>query len=187
MFPQTVRIPADWRLGMGEMKKSRGLMRRLLKSTAGDVAVEYALLLGLVAAIAGFGMLSMGDSLGNKYRDFGDGIADWGDIFANLFEDDAGGDQVADAGGDQGYGAGSSGTGNGNGLPGGSGSGGAGDGGTGGDSVQELLNAALGAGSVTSVTEKQQGEFGRVYEITFAVDPGALLLELRTLFWRATR
>ncbi|TMC67653.1 MAG: hypothetical protein E6J13_16180 [Chloroflexi bacterium] len=42
-------------------------------------------------------------------------------------------------------------------------------------SVKELLNAALGAGTVTSVIMSPKGLDSRVYEITFASDPGVLL------------
>jgi hypothetical protein len=47
-----------------------------------------------------------------------------------------------------------------------------------GESVEAKLNDALGAGTVTGVSVSPKGTSGRVYEITFASDPGSLLLEL---------
>ncbi len=59
--------------------KIRTFVKRILKSEDGGPATEAALLLALVAAIAGFGMISLGDSLSTFYTDAGTDIqtADW--------------------------------------------------------------------------------------------------------------
>ena len=46
--------------------------RRLVRDVAGGPATEYALLLMLVAAVAGFGMIALGGSLSEFYADAGD-------------------------------------------------------------------------------------------------------------------
>ncbi len=47
---------------------------RLIRDVAGGPATEYALLLMLVAAVAGFGMIALGDSLSQFYSDAGDAV-----------------------------------------------------------------------------------------------------------------
>ncbi len=47
------------------------IFKCLAKDQSAGPATEYALLVALVAAVAGFGMLSLGDSLGNFYDDAG--------------------------------------------------------------------------------------------------------------------
>lgn len=47
------------------------ILSRLVNDRSGGPAMEYALLLALVAAIAGFGMISLGDSLGGFYDESG--------------------------------------------------------------------------------------------------------------------
>ncbi len=47
-------------------------LRRLVMDVAGGPATEYALLLMLVAAVAGFGMIALGDSLSGFYSDAGE-------------------------------------------------------------------------------------------------------------------
>ncbi len=42
-------------------------IRRLVRNVAGGPATEYALLLMLVAAVAGFGMIALGGSLSQFY------------------------------------------------------------------------------------------------------------------------
>ncbi len=46
-------------------------LRRLIRDVAGGPATEYVLLLMLVAAVAGFGMIALGDSLSHFYSDAG--------------------------------------------------------------------------------------------------------------------
>ena len=45
--------------------------RRLVRDLAGGPATEYALLVVLVAAVAGFGMIALGGSLSEFYADAG--------------------------------------------------------------------------------------------------------------------
>ncbi len=45
--------------------------RRLVRDVAGGPATEYAILLMLVAAVAGFGMIALGGSLSQFYADAG--------------------------------------------------------------------------------------------------------------------
>ncbi len=52
--------------------KVRMLLKRCAKSEDGGPATEAALLLALVAAIAGFGMISHGESLTTFYTAAGD-------------------------------------------------------------------------------------------------------------------
>ncbi len=47
--------------------------RRLVRDVAGGPITEYALLLALVAAVAGFGMIALGGSLSQFYADAGGG------------------------------------------------------------------------------------------------------------------
>ncbi len=54
--------------------KIRTFVKRFVRSEDGGPATEAALLLALVAAIAGFGMISLGDSLSTFYTDAGDDI-----------------------------------------------------------------------------------------------------------------
>ncbi len=49
-------------------------LRRLVRDVAGGPATEYALLLMLVAAVAGFGMIALGDSLSQFYSDAGNAV-----------------------------------------------------------------------------------------------------------------
>ena len=49
-------------------------LRRLVRDVAGGPATEYALLLMLVAAVAGFGMIALGGSLGQFYSDAGGAV-----------------------------------------------------------------------------------------------------------------
>ncbi len=48
--------------------------RRLVRDVAGGPATEYALLLALVAAVAGFGMIALGGSLSQFYADAGGAV-----------------------------------------------------------------------------------------------------------------
>ena len=54
------------------MKVMLCFLRRLIRDVAGGPATEYALLLILVAAVAGFGMIGLGDSLRQFYSDAGE-------------------------------------------------------------------------------------------------------------------
>ena len=56
------------------MKVMLRFLRWLVRDTSGGPATEYALLLMLVAAVAGFGMIALGESLGQFYSDSGDAI-----------------------------------------------------------------------------------------------------------------
>ncbi len=56
------------------MQRVRHSYDRLKTDVTGGPAVEYALLVSLVAAVAGFGMVSLGDSLGSFYRQSGTDI-----------------------------------------------------------------------------------------------------------------
>ena len=47
-------------------------IRRLVRDVSGGPATEYALLLMLVAAVAGFGMIGLGGSLSQFYADAGE-------------------------------------------------------------------------------------------------------------------
>ncbi len=53
------------------MTKFRSFVIRLARDEAGGPATEAALLLALVAAIAGFGMVTLGDSLANFFNTAG--------------------------------------------------------------------------------------------------------------------
>ena len=57
------------------MTKFRSFVIRLVKDEAGGPATEAALLLALVAAIAGFGMITLGDSLANFFQTAGESFA----------------------------------------------------------------------------------------------------------------
>ena len=57
------------------MKVMIRFLRRLVRDVAGGPATEYALLLMLVAAVAGFGMISLGGSLSQFYADAGETFA----------------------------------------------------------------------------------------------------------------
>ncbi len=48
--------------------------RQLVRDLAGGPSTEYALLLALVAAVAGFGMIALGDSLSEFYADAGEAV-----------------------------------------------------------------------------------------------------------------
>ncbi len=50
------------------------IFRRLVRDVAGGPATEYALLLMLVAAVAGFGMIGLGGSLNQFYSDAGEAV-----------------------------------------------------------------------------------------------------------------
>jgi Flp pilus assembly pilin Flp len=50
-------------------------LRRLFSSASGGPATEYALLLMLVAAVAGFGMIVLGDSLSQFYSNAGEAVS----------------------------------------------------------------------------------------------------------------
>jgi len=54
---------STWEAGGADMKVMIRFLRRLVRDVAGGPATEYALLLALVAAVAGFGMIALGDSL----------------------------------------------------------------------------------------------------------------------------
>ncbi len=56
------------------MKVMIRFLRRLVRDVAGGPATEYALLLALVAAVAGFGMIALGDSLSQFYADAGEAV-----------------------------------------------------------------------------------------------------------------
>ena len=47
---------------------------RLVRDVAGGPVTEYALLLMLVAAVAGFGMIGLGESLSQFYADAGEAV-----------------------------------------------------------------------------------------------------------------
>lgn len=53
----------------------RSLPRRLAKNASAGPATEYALLLMLIAAVVGFGMIVLGDSLSRFYSDAGEAVA----------------------------------------------------------------------------------------------------------------
>ncbi len=55
--------------------KRRYFLHSFAKSDQGGPATEAALLLALVAAIAGFGMLFLGDALSTFYKDAGDALS----------------------------------------------------------------------------------------------------------------
>ncbi len=55
--------------------KIRTFVKRFVRSEDGGPATEAALLLALVAAIAGFGMLFLGDALSTFYKDAGDALS----------------------------------------------------------------------------------------------------------------
>ncbi len=56
------------------MKVMFCFLRRLAGDASGGPATEYALLLMLVAAVAGFGMIVIGDSLSQFYSDAGEAL-----------------------------------------------------------------------------------------------------------------
>ena len=56
------------------LQRVRHSYDRLKTDVTGGPAVEYALLLSLVAAVAGFGMVTLGDSLGSYYQQSGTDI-----------------------------------------------------------------------------------------------------------------
>ena len=55
--------------------KIRSFLKRFVQSDDGGPATEAALLLALVAAIAGFGMLFLGEALSTFYTDAGKAFA----------------------------------------------------------------------------------------------------------------
>ena len=57
------------------MKVMIRFLRRLAGDACGGPATEYALLLMLIAAVAGFGMIVLGDSLGQFYSDAGESFS----------------------------------------------------------------------------------------------------------------
>ena len=54
------------------MKAMLRFLRRLSGDASGWSAAEYALLLALVAAVAGFGMLALGESLADFFGGYGE-------------------------------------------------------------------------------------------------------------------
>ncbi len=56
------------------MKVMIRFLRHLFRDVAGGPATEYALLLMLVSAVAGFGMIVLGDSLSGFYSDTGEAV-----------------------------------------------------------------------------------------------------------------
>ncbi len=55
--------------------KIRTFVKRFVRSEDGGPATEAALLLALVAAIAGFGMITLGESLSGFYTDAGEALS----------------------------------------------------------------------------------------------------------------
>ncbi len=56
------------------MKVMIRFLRRLVRDVAGGPVTEYALLLMLIAAVAGFGMIGLGESLSQFYADAGEAV-----------------------------------------------------------------------------------------------------------------
>ncbi len=56
------------------MKVMLRFLRRLVRDVAGTPATEWVMLLMLLAAVAGFGMIVLGDSLSQFYSDAGEAV-----------------------------------------------------------------------------------------------------------------
>ncbi len=56
------------------MKVMLRFLRRLVRDVAGGPATELALLLMLIAVVAGIGMIALGSSLSQYYADAGGGV-----------------------------------------------------------------------------------------------------------------
>ncbi len=50
------------------MSKFRGFSRRVAKDQSGYSAVQAALWIALISAVAGFGLLSLGDAISNNFK-----------------------------------------------------------------------------------------------------------------------